>query len=100
MTKTNQYDDVIIEATLQAHANADLAASAGIPTGYSLVSLDGDPDWTQTPRGSTVRVVLDTDVYGESRPVVFESRLQELTVRVPDTGLAQVEWQVATVLEV
>jgi murein DD-endopeptidase MepM/ murein hydrolase activator NlpD len=100
MTKTANYDDVTIEATLQAHANADLAATAGIPTGYSLVSLDGSPDWTQIPRGSSVRVVLDTDVYGEQRPLVFESRLQDLVVRVPDTGAAQVEWRVATVLEV
>lgn len=106
MTTTNAYSDVTVAATLQAHANADLARRAGIATGYSLVSLDGDPtaDWTQTPRGSTVRVVLDTDIYGSSRPVGgpdgFDARCTNITVRVPDSGAAQIEWSTVDVLEI
>lgn len=103
MTRTESYTDVTVTRTLQAHANADLAAAAGVPTGYSLVSMDGDPDWTQVPRGSMVRVVLDTDVYGAERPVGgpdgFDARLLDTVVRVPDDGNAQVEWKVAEVLE-
>lgn len=106
MTSFSDYNDVVKSATLARHASADLAARAGIATGYSLVTLDGDPsaDWTQTPRGSTVRVVLDTDVYGADRPVGgadgFDARCIGITVRVPDAGEAQVEWSVADVLEV
>jgi hypothetical protein len=92
------------QASLQRHANADLAASAGIPTGYSLVTLDGDPDWTSVPRGSTVRVLLDTDIYGGERPVGgpdgFEARLLDMVVRVPNEGPAQVEWRIPEVLEI
>jgi len=103
MTTTKAYSDVTVPATLQGHADADLAATAGIATTYQLVSLDDDPDWTQTPRGSTVQVVLDTDVYGAERPVGgpdgFESRLFNTIVRQPDSGPAQVEWVTATVEE-
>lgn len=104
MTTTAQYTDVSDPATLQGHATADLAKAAGVATGYSLISLDDDPDWTQTPRGSVVRVVLDTDIYGAERPVGgpngFDARLLETTVRVADDGPAQVEWRIADVLEV
>jgi hypothetical protein len=104
LTKTKAYTDVVVQRTLQAHADADLAASAGIPTGYSLVTLDGEPDWTDVPRGSSVRVVLDTDVYGAERPVGgpdgFVTRVLDKVVRVPDDGPAQGEWVVPTVLEV
>jgi hypothetical protein len=104
VTRMGAYSDVSVAATLQAHALADLAASAGIPTGYALVSLDDDPDWTQTPRGSSVQVILDTDVYGADRPVGgpngFVSRVLNQTVRVPDAGPAQIAWSVADVLEV
>jgi hypothetical protein len=100
MTTTKSYTDVVDGTTLQRHANADLAASAGVATGYSLVTLDGEPDWTQIPRGSTVYVVLDTDMYGGVRPVQFTARLLDLVVRIPDSGVAQVEWRIADVLEV
>ena len=103
LTKSSTYSDVSVKDTLDRHARADLAASAGIVTGYSLVSLDGDPDWTQVPRGSTVQVILDTDVYGSERPVGgsngFTSRLLKLTVNVDDAGPAQVQWDTATVLD-
>ena len=105
MTATGNFADVTQPATLQRHANAELAARAGIATGYSLVVLDGDltADWTQTPRGSMVRVILDTDVYGAERPVGgdngFEARCVDTVVRVPDSGSAQVEFRVADVLE-
>ena len=100
LTRTERYQDVVVPGTLQRHADADLKATAGVSTGYSLVTLDGDPDWTQVPRGSSVAVSLDTDVYGGQRPVEFTSRLLDLTVRVPDDGPAQVEWDVAEVMEV
>lgn len=104
LTKTMSYSDVTEQRTLDAHAAADLAAAAGIPTGYSLVTLDGEPDWTQVPRGSSVQVVLDTDVYGDQRPVGgpdgFVTRVLDTVVRVPVSGPAQVEWKTPTVLEV
>lgn len=100
MTKTMSYPDVVDATTLQKHANADLAAAAGVTTGYSLVTLDDAPDWTQVPRGSSVLVVLDTDVYGGVRPLTFTARVLDLVVRVPDAGTAQVEWRLADVLEV
>lgn len=104
MTKTTSYSDITDAATLQRHVTADLAAAAGIASGYSLVAWDGEPDWTQTPRGSSVQVVLDTDVYGFERPVGgpagFEARLVDLVVRVPNEARSQVEWRIASVLEV
>jgi hypothetical protein len=98
LTTVSSYSDVSQIATLKDHAVADLERQAGVATGYSLVSFDGDPtaDWTQTPRGSSVRVVLDTDVLGTDRPVGgpdgFELRCTNMTVRVPDDGDAQVQW--------
>ena len=106
MTAFSDYNDVSVKATLDRHAAADLGKRAGIATGYSLVTLDGDPtaDWTQTPRGSTVRVILDTDVYGGDRPVGgtngFDARCLGVTVRVPDSGDAQIEWSIGDVLEI
>ena len=106
MTSFSDYSDVTVKATLNRHAAADLKAVAGIATAYSLVTLDGDPtaDWSQTPRGSSVRVVLDTDVYGGDRPVGgadgFTARCINTLVRVPDSGSAQIEWQVDETLEV
>jgi hypothetical protein len=100
------HTDVSVDATLQRHADAALADRAGIATDYHLVSFDGDltADWTQTPRGSTVGVVLDTDEYGGDRPVGgadgFDARLVDTIVHVPDDGTPQVEWVVTTVLEV
>lgn len=99
MMSVQSYSKVTETATLQRHANADLQAAEGFATGYSLVTLDGEPDWTQVPRGSTVRVGLDTDVYGGPRPLEFDTRLTNLTVRVPDSGSAQVQWDVETVQE-
>lgn len=103
LTKSGSYTDVSVRATLDRHAQADLAASAGVVTGYSLVTLDGDPDWTSVPRGSSVQVILDTDVYGSERPVGgsngFASRLLSVTVNVDDDGPAQVQWDTATVLD-
>jgi hypothetical protein len=50
-----------------------------------------------------VRVVLDTDIYGAERPVGgpfgFDARLTSQTVRVAESGPAQVEWQVDTIEE-
>lgn len=107
---TTYFDDSTVERsdTLVRNAVAQLTKRAGIATGYSLITLDSDEatsaDWTQTPRGSNVRVVLDTDIYGGERPVGgpdgFVSRLVNTVVRVPDSGAAQIEWQVADVLEV
>jgi hypothetical protein len=95
-----QHNTVSNPTTLQRHANADLASCAGIATGYNLVTLDGDPDWIDIGRGSTMRVVLDTDLYGV-RPYTFESRLLNLTVDVPDDGGdAQLTWDLAEVWEV
>lgn len=100
MTRARQYSDTSIAATLQRHANADLAAGKGFATGYSLTTRDGDPDWTQVPRGSTVQVSLDTDIYAGPRPLEFTTRVLNTTVRVPDSGDAEVKWDVATVQEV
>ena len=104
LTRTETYSDVTSNATLLRHAQADLAAAEGLTTGYQMVTLDGEPDWTQVPVGSNVRVILDTDVYGAERPVGgsdgFLARVQGITVAVPDDGGdAQVQWDTATVQE-
>jgi len=99
LTRSASYADVSVPTTLQRQANADLAKAEGFATGYSLVTLDDDPDWVQCPRGSSVRVSLDTDIYAGPRPLEFTTRLLNLTVRVPDTGRAQVQWDTATVQE-
>lgn len=101
LTRTENYgDNVKVQATLQRHADADLAAVAGVTTGYQLTTLDEDPDWTQVPRGSAVQVVLDTDVYGQEQPVFLTTRVLDVRVSVPDDGQAQVQWSVADVLVV
>jgi hypothetical protein len=101
LTRTKSYSDVVVPATLQGHADADLKAAEGFATGYALVTLDGgDLDWSVIPRGSTVTVSLDTDVYAGPRPLEFDTRLLGVTVRVPDSGPAQVEWTTAIVQEV
>jgi len=51
------------------------------------------------PRGGSVQVVLDTDVYGREQPVYLTSRVLDVRVTVPDDGRAQVQWSVADVLE-
>lgn len=99
MTTTTSYSDPMTGTTLQGHANADLAAVAGVATGYALTTADDWPDWTDVPRGSQVRVVLDTDVYGGTRPVAFTARLLNLTVSVADDGPALVQWDTADRLE-
>lgn len=97
ITVTNTYSDVKNPATLRRHASADLAAARGVATTYEMVTLDGDPDWISVARGSDVRGLLDTDVYGAERPVDFTARLLDLTVNVADDGPAQVTWKLSTV---
>lgn len=98
ITRTSQYTDVTDPATLQRHANADMAAVEGLVTSYTFTTFDGDPDWTTVQRGDTVRIILDTDVFGAERPVEFEARLLKLAVQVQDDGPALVNWTVATTL--
>lgn len=96
MTKRNGYSDVKDTTTLGRHAQADLAAAAGLLTGFTLTTFDGEPDWTQVARGSSVWVSLDTDVYATQRPLELERRLLDLAVLVPDDGgQAQANWTVA-----
>jgi len=96
-TKTARYTDVSIPATLQRHADADLAAGRGMTTAYTLSTLDGDPDWTGVARGDTVRVELDTDCYSGVRPLIFTSRVLDIAVGVQDVGPAVINWLVAEV---
>lgn len=100
MTRWSAYSTVKRASTLLRHAQADLAAAAGIATGWSIVTLDGDPEWPQVPRGSTMDVVIDTDRYGGNRPHRFQTRVLDLRVSVPDTGAAQIQWDLAEVIEV
>ena len=99
LTTWTQHSSVVLAPTIQRHANSDLAAAAGIATGWALATWDGDPDWTQIPRGSLMRVILDTDVYAGPRPLVFESRLLNTKVDVPNEGAAQVTYEVADTLD-
>ena len=81
-------------------AQAELAAQAGIATRYALTSYDGDPDWTQVPRGSSMGVILDTDIYAGPRPYEFTSRVLGVSVDVDDDGgPAQVTWGLAETME-
>ena len=96
-TKTSQYSDVSIPATLQRHADADLAAASGMTTSYTCSTFGSDPDWTQIARGDTVRVELDTDVYATERPLIFTSRVLGISVHVPDTGQVAVNYAIAAV---
>lgn len=99
LTRTNSYQGVSVPATLQRHADADLAAVAGLVTSYTLTTWDGEPDWTQVQRGDTVRVILDTDAYGAERPVEFMARVLGIAVQVQDSGPAQVNWTLSTTME-
>lgn len=99
VTRTQQYSDVTNVPMLQRHADADLAAVEGLVRSFTLSTLDDDPDWTQIQRGSTVRVILDTDVYGAERPVEFEARVEGIAVQVQDSGPAQVNYELSTTLE-
>ena len=85
-TKVSQYTDVTNLATLQRHADADLAAASGMTTSWTFSAFGSDPDWLSIARGDTVRVELDTDVYATERPLIFTTRVLEIAVRVPDTG--------------
>jgi len=96
-TRTARYSDVSIATTLQRHADADLAAARGMTTAYTLTTFEGDPDWTGVARGDTVRVIVDSDCYSGVRPLVFESRVLDLAVLVPDDGPVRVNWTVAEV---
>lgn len=81
-------------------AQAELNASAGIATRYAVTTFDGDPDWTQVPRGSNMRVVLDTDIYAGPRPYQFTTRVLDIGVDVDDNGgPAQVTWSLAETLD-
>jgi len=96
-TRTGQYTDVRIPATLQRHANADLAAAAGMTTSYAFATFGTDPDWTAIARGSTVRVELDTDCYATERPLIFSTRVLDIAVKVPDVGPTEVTYVTADV---
>lgn len=100
ITKYTDHGGVDSPDLLQRLANADLATMGGIATRYSIATLDGDPDWTQIPRGSMMRVILDTDVYALPRPYTFETRVLKITVSVGDDGPAQVQWDLAETMEV
>lgn len=99
LTRVTAYQDVTVAATLRRHADADLAAVAGLVTSYRLTTWDGEPDWTQVQRGDMARVILDTDCYGAERPVEFEARVLGVAVQVQDDGPAQVSWTLATTME-
>lgn len=96
-TKVTQYSDVSDPITLQRHADADLAAGSGMTTSYTFSTFGSDPVWTSIARGDTVRAELDTDVYAAERPLVFETRVLEIAVHVPDSGEVQVNYVCADV---
>jgi hypothetical protein len=98
-TEIQQYTDVVIEATLQRHADADLAAGSGMTTTYNLATFGTDPVWTGIARGDTVRVEADTDVYAGERPLIFNTRVLDIAVMVPDQGETEVTYVVADVRE-
>ena len=98
-SKTSSYVDVTIPATLQRHADADLAAGSGMTTSWTLSTFESDPDWTQIARGDTVRVEADTDVYATERPLVFTSRVLDMAVKVNDDGPAEVNYHLANTRE-
>jgi len=96
-SKTSTYTDVSIEATLQRHADSDLAAASGMTTSFTLSTFGSDPDWTTIARGDTVRVECSTDVYATEDPLIFESRVLDIGVKVPDQGEVEVNYHVADV---
>jgi hypothetical protein len=96
-TKVTQYSDVSDPITLQKHADSDLAAGSGMTTSFTLSTFGSDPDWTSIARGDTVRVELSTDVYATEDPLIFESRVLDIGVKVPDQGEVEVNYHVADV---
>jgi hypothetical protein len=88
------------EGLLQRLVNADRDAVGGIATSYAISTYDGDPEWSQVPRGSHMRAILDTDVYATPRPYTFRTRLLNTTVAANDDGgPAQITWDLAETLE-
>lgn len=97
LTRKSSYKDVSRQVTLQAHADADLAAARGLTVVIRATTLGFDPDWTQVQRGDAVRVELDTDVHG-MRPYVLESRVLGVDVAPSgEGGHEQVTYTVAGV---
>jgi len=96
-SKTATYTDVTNPTTLQRHSDADLAAGSGMTTSFTLSTFGSDPDWTSIARGDTVRVELSTDVYASEDPMIFEARILEMGVKVPDDGNVEVNYHVADV---
>ena len=97
-TDVTTYSEVTRPATLQKHADADLAASSGLLTVWQVSTYASEPDVFSVGRGDTVRCEFDTDVYGGDRPTVFESRVLSITVKVPDQGDAEATWTLAEVV--
>ena len=101
ITRTVSFSDVKDLRTLQRHADAELRASAGLLTGYQVVTRGSRPDWRQITRGSLMKLIADTDVYAGARPLTVSTRLLNMTIAVPDDGgQEQVRWDFADVLEV
>lgn len=98
-TLTRSYTDASLANTLQRHANADLQAAKGMTTSYSFATRGDTPEWTSIARGDTVRVELDTDVYGGSSPLVFQTRVLDMKVTVPSEGHAFVDYLCSDVRE-
>ena len=96
-SKTSSYVDVTNPTTLQRHSDADLAAGSGMTTSFTLSTFGSDPDWTGVSRGDTVRVELSTDIYATEDPLIFESRVLDIGVKVPDQGEVQVNYTIADV---
>ena len=96
-TRTQSYTDVSIEATLQRHADADLAAGSGMTTSFTLSCFGSDPDWVGIARGDTVRVEIDSDCYSGERPLIFNTRVLDMAVKVPDDAPVEVNYHVADV---
>ena len=99
-TRVTQYTDVSIAATLQRHADGDLAAGSGMTTAFTLSTFGANPDWTSIARGDTIRVELDTDCYASDRPLVFNSRVLDIAVKVPDDGPVEVNYTIADTRDV
>jgi len=98
-TKVSQYTDVTIPATLQRHADGDLAAASGMTTSYAVTTFEDDPEYTGIARGDTVRCEFDTDVWAGDRPLIFNTRVQKISVHVPDDGRVQTQYTIADVQE-
>ena len=96
-SKTSSYVDVTNLTTLQRHADGDLAAGSGMTTSFTLSCFGSDPDWTSIARGDTVRVAIESDVYASENPLVFETRVLDMAVKVPDDGNVEVNYHCADV---